>query len=77
MFEDSEDYSFRKSEIVECTQGTSGSKRLGGSLKEMEFQIRHINYPLVEDVRPPIYAAMKYWGKKPGSVKFLRDGLFR
>ena len=24
-----------------------------------------INHALVEDTRPPIYKAMKYWGKKP------------
>jgi hypothetical protein len=23
-----------------------------------------LNYVLVEDTRPPIYTAMKYWGKK-------------
>lgn len=34
----------------------------------MTFQIKHINYPLVEDVRPPIYTAMKYWGKKPHNI---------
>lgn len=34
----------------------------------MMFQISHINYPLVEDVRPPIYTAMKYWGKKPHNI---------
>ena len=27
-----------------------------------------INYALVEDVRPPIYTAMKYWGKKPHNI---------
>lgn len=34
----------------------------------MTFQVSHINYPLVEDVRPPIYTAMKYWGKKPHNI---------
>ena len=29
---------------------------------------RHINYALVEDVRPPMYTAMKYWGKKPHNI---------
>jgi DNA modification methylase len=27
-----------------------------------------INFALVEDVRPPIYTAMKYWGKKPHNI---------
>jgi 16S rRNA G966 N2-methylase RsmD len=27
-----------------------------------------LNYALVEDVRPPIYTAMKYWGKKPHNI---------
>jgi len=27
-----------------------------------------INYALVEDVRPPMYRAMKYWGKKPHNI---------
>ena len=27
-----------------------------------------INYALVEYVRPPIYKAMKYWGKKPHNI---------
>lgn len=29
---------------------------------------RHIDYALVEEVRPPIYTAMKYWGKKPHNI---------
>lgn len=37
-------------------------------LIKMTFQINHINYPLVEDTRPPIYTAMKYWGKKPHNI---------
>lgn len=28
----------------------------------------HINYALVEDVRPAMYKAMKYWGKKPHNI---------
>lgn len=28
----------------------------------------HINYALVEDIRPPMYTAMKYWGKKPHNI---------
>ncbi|HEY0022961.1 MAG TPA: hypothetical protein VGB24_08625 [Longimicrobium sp.] len=28
----------------------------------------HINYALVEGVRPPMYTAMKYWGKKPHNI---------
>ncbi|MHB1664804.1 MAG: DNA methyltransferase [bacterium] len=27
-----------------------------------------INYALVEECRPPIYTAMKYWGKKPHNI---------
>ncbi|MDO8534671.1 MAG: DNA methyltransferase, partial [Xanthobacteraceae bacterium] len=27
-----------------------------------------INYPLVEETRPSIYRAMKYWGKKPHNI---------
>jgi 16S rRNA G966 N2-methylase RsmD len=27
-----------------------------------------INYALVEKIRPPMYRAMKYWGKKPNSI---------
>lgn len=27
-----------------------------------------INHALVEDTRPPIYTAMKYWGKKPHNI---------
>ena len=27
-----------------------------------------INYALVETSRPPIYTAMKYWGKKPHNI---------
>lgn len=27
-----------------------------------------INYALVEETRPPIYTAMKYWGKKPHNI---------
>ena len=29
---------------------------------------KDINYALVEDDRPPIYTAMKYWGKKPHNI---------
>jgi DNA modification methylase len=29
---------------------------------------KHINYALVEDTRPPMYKAMKYWGKKPHNI---------
>ena len=30
--------------------------------------LEDINYALVEEVRPPIYTAMKYWGKKPHNI---------
>lgn len=29
---------------------------------------RDINYAIVEKTRPPVYTAMKYWGKKPHNV---------
>ena len=29
---------------------------------------QEINYALVEEKRPPIYTAMKYWGKKPHNI---------
>lgn len=29
---------------------------------------KHINYALVEDVRPAMYTPMKYWGKKPHNI---------
>lgn len=29
---------------------------------------KHINYALVEEVRPAMYKAMKYWGKKPHNI---------
>jgi len=37
-------------------------------LREISFTPEHINYPLVEGIRPPIYTAMKYWGKKPHNI---------
>ncbi|QLY40197.1 hypothetical protein HF295_04690 [Hujiaoplasma nucleasis] len=30
--------------------------------------MKNINYALVEDTRPPLYTAMKYWGKKPHNI---------
>ena len=30
--------------------------------------MKEINYALVEKTRPPIYTAMKYWGKKPHNI---------
>jgi len=45
--------------------------------------MQDINYALVEETRPPIYTAMKYWGKKPHNIwrKYIetytpKDGLF-
>ena len=29
---------------------------------EERYTPTHINYALVEDTRPPMYKAMKYWG---------------
>lgn len=34
----------------------------------MNNKIKDINYALVESTRPPIYQAMKYWGKKPHNI---------
>ena len=30
--------------------------------------MQDINHALVEETRPPIYTAMKYWGKKPHNI---------
>ena len=30
--------------------------------------IEHIDFALVEETRPPVYTAMKYWGKKPHNI---------
>lgn len=45
--------------------------------------IKDINFALVEETRPPIYTAMKYWGKKPHNIwrEYIKnytpeDGLF-
>jgi len=38
------------------------------SLGNMSNKIKHINYALVEDTRPPRYKATKYWGKKPHNI---------
>lgn len=32
------------------------------------YNPQHINYALVEDTRPPMYRAMKYWGRKPHNI---------
>lgn len=32
------------------------------------YNPEHINYALVEDARPPMYKAMKYWGRKPHNI---------
>ena len=29
---------------------------------------KHLNHALVEDTRPPMYMAVKYWGKKPHNI---------
>ena len=31
-------------------------------------KINDINFALVEEIRPPIYTAVKYWGKKPHNI---------
>ena len=40
----------------------------GETINNVPFHVNHINYPLVEDTRPAIYTAMKYWGKKPHNI---------
>jgi len=32
------------------------------------WQLKEVNYALVETTRPPMYTAMKYWGKKPHNI---------
>ena len=32
------------------------------------YNPRHINYALVEETRPAMYRAMKYWGRKPHNI---------
>jgi len=32
------------------------------------YNPEHINYALVEGIRPPMYSAMKYWGRKPHNI---------
>jgi SAM-dependent methyltransferase len=44
--------------------GMDGSKMSNATILEQ----KHINYALVEDKRPPMYTAMKYWGKKPHNI---------
>lgn len=34
----------------------------------MSYRPDHINYALVEGTRPPMYCAMKYWGRKPHNI---------
>lgn len=34
----------------------------------VEYNPEHINYALVEETRPPMYKAMKYWGRKPHNI---------
>lgn len=33
-----------------------------------DTKLSHINHALVEGTRPPMYTAMKYWGKKPHNI---------
>lgn len=33
-----------------------------------KYTPEHINYALVESTRPPMYRAMKYWGRKPHNI---------
>ena len=34
----------------------------------MNKRTKDIDHALVEETRPPIYTAMKYWGKKPHNI---------
>lgn len=43
-------------------ENKQGEKRMNG------YEPQHINYALVEDTRPPMYRAMKYWGRKPHNI---------
>lgn len=36
--------------------------------RDDKYTPEHINYALVEDTRPPMYKAMKYWGRKPHNI---------
>lgn len=38
------------------------------SSEQRPYNPEHINYALVEDTRPPMYKAMKYWGRKPHNI---------
>lgn len=38
------------------------------SSKQEAYNPEHINYALVEDTRPAMYRAMKYWGRKPHNI---------
>lgn len=40
----------------------------GKDMANIEYNPQHINYALVEGVRPPMYKAMKYWGRKPHNI---------
>ena len=37
-------------------------------LEANAYNPEHINYALVEGTRPPMYSAMKYWGRKPHNI---------
>ena len=41
---------------------------LDNDMANIEYNPQHINYALVEGVRPPMYKAMKYWGRKPHNI---------
>jgi len=43
-------------------------KVMTNSTQEHAYVPEHINYALVEDTRPPMYKAMKYWGRKPHNI---------
>jgi len=49
--------------------GENGELKMNsGKQKETGYTPNHINYALVEGTRPPMYSAMKYWGRKPHNI---------
>lgn len=37
-------------------------------IPSLDNESQHINYALVEETRPMMYRALKYWGKKPHNI---------
>jgi 16S rRNA G966 N2-methylase RsmD len=49
------------------TSKFQNTTQFNNRIKKMKKPI-DINFALVEETRPPIYTAMKYWGKKPHNI---------